>query len=157
MVYVDSVLGDNGQVFVMKWGERIPAFGLYVHPETRLLCYKERPRRSSVNKPNRRKFWKTLADCGINDDDHQNYRVVSEEIILVRKNGIWFIQNYTPYLPNDVLYTIWEYSITLKMSVEKPVYFSKVKYHHRLRLVSSFQMGKDLLRKYKKVIEKGPY
>lgn len=153
-VELHCYIADDGFAYVREYsGYKVS--GLYVHPTTNILCFQKVS--SSVRNPKKGKFFQSLEKYGVGKHNPEDFRVISKGIILERRSGVWFINTYVPYLPDDV--------VGFKYAVDKvtgkpksiPIYFKELKYHPAFRLVSTRQMGKKELKRYKTEISGNPF
>lgn len=87
-------IGKDGEVYALA-KYRLGAFkvdGLYIHPETGILCYKQKSRYRW------NKHWQERARLarfpGCDTASLENYRIQDEETVWERRNGHWFILKY---------------------------------------------------------------
>jgi len=154
LVEINCFIASDGKAYVRRYtGYKVS--GLYVHPATNVLSIQEGPKR--VRNPNKSKFLLMLNKFGVNKSEHVNFRVISNDILLERKKGGWFIHTFSPYLPNDIVYYRDVYNSTTRMTEKVPMYFKNAKYYIPFRHVSCRQMGRKDLRKYKIEIAGNPY
>jgi hypothetical protein len=126
--------------------------GLFVHPESGLLCYKPYRRwRSDPSGKFRHQLEKLRLITPYSSESWKNFRIVDEFNVLEKKPGGWFIHVFEPYQPNDIVkwVTLPDYSL-------RPVYYKDAKNWPTKRRVLTRQLGKRDLKKFRKIINRNP-
>lgn len=144
-------MGTDGKVYAKpRYGWESEVRGLYVHPVSGILCFKE-PKRYRYHSERTNKILRSLKDhgwdfySGPDKDKWKNFRVVDDLTILEKKEHGWFVHTFRPYEPNDVVST--HYSVVLGSVVYG--YFKDQKYpSSKFLLLHTKQLSKKQLKEY---------
>ncbi len=161
-VELECHLEKDGKVYdniTYSYRGKSETTGFYVHPTTGILCYKETP---SFRQSGKYRFERKLIKLGFSQFDYRSYRedkkdssvfrIVSDEIVLEKKPGGWFIHNIHVHKTSDVIG--WDWTTT---GVRIPVYWKDRKGAPSHYIGSSRQLGKKDLKKYHEIIAGNPF
>ncbi len=159
MVETGCTLGADGKVYNFRFGSGFEVRGFYVHPKTGVLCYKEHERYQTTDKQRflirLRKFGSELeSEAELTSKGWMNFRIVGLLVVLQKKPAGWFIHTFGERKPDDVMY--WNRN-PLTGERTTPVYFKDLKYSSPIYKLSSRQLGRKDLKKYKTAIAGSPF
>ena len=151
-VRLGCYFGRDGKIYDSKWGSVYEVTGFFVHPSKGTLCHRPHgPYRVSQ----KFRFMNRLAKFGFSqfvnshlrqNEEWQNFRIVSDLLVLEKKSGGWFIHTFAHHEPHDIVGWTSPHPTTKSVF---PIYFVNRKNHTSLYLKSSRQMGKKDLKKHK--------